>query len=395
MSTQSNSQQERVDVPTNVSDHSTPSTDAAPVSTQDPSDPPSSIQMQIPPTSAVSVVIEAPDVDQQPVPPLLQTSTTAPPDEVRAGDIIGGYTLATIMGRGSSGEVWKAKLNGTNQFAAIKILNPKPHAQSAKSCLIATHMIKDLAQQALQYLCLPEDMSKFKGRECIVSRLYAMDLACLIETDRLFPLPINHSNAMIWQLLKGLCWITHGDIKPGNILLKDSSTVSTRHLGPDGFFRSRSSANFNISSIHQILTNSRVQEILKSPEIVICDIDEARLPRQETYHPAGTPSYRAPEMVECLYWNQKADVFAAGCVAYELLTRRLLFPEQRLTSGPMPYHHHPIEISSPAAKWARVSNPDALDFIKKATNRNAAKRPNSNVLLKHKFFGQLVHLPTN
>ena len=169
--------------------------------------------------------------------------------------------------------------------------------------------------------------------------------------------------------------ITHGDIKPGNILLKESGTVSTRHLGSDGVFRSRVSRHLQceiFSHANALTSRQSLQEILQSPEIVICDLDEARLPRQQAYHPAGTPSYRAPEMVECkrsanpllqttktlnlpgLYWNQKADIFSAGCVAYEVLTQRMLFPEQRLSSGPMPYHEHPFEILSPAAKWVNI-----------------------------------------
>ncbi|PPQ86295.1 hypothetical protein CVT26_005426 [Gymnopilus dilepis] len=235
-------------------------------------------------------------------------------------------------------------------------------------------MVKDLAPRALPFLCVPEEVGMLKGHECIISRLYATDLAALISNERLFPLPKMHSTAMIWQVLKGLHYlhslgITHGDIKPGNILLKDSTTFNTRQLGNDGNFYSK--------------------EVLQSPEVIICDLDNARLPLQPAHQPAGTPSYRAPEMVDCLDWNEKVDIFAIACVAFELLTRRALYPEQRVTS---PNHVEHVEILSPAAKWALIPDPSALDFIQKSTNRMANKRPTAKTLLGHGFFGPLSHL---
>ncbi|PPQ74742.1 hypothetical protein CVT26_005074 [Gymnopilus dilepis] len=314
------------------------------------------------------------------IPVLLQREPPNPEGPPQRGDKIGAFTLVTVVGQGTTGEVWKARHNGATQlgthphFVAVKIISTRTDPSNPKRCLLLSHMVKDLAPRGLPFLCIPEEVAILKGHECVISRLYATDLASLISNERLFPLPKMHSTAMIWQLLKGLQYlhalgVTHGDIKPGNILLKESATLNTRQLGNDGNFYSK--------------------EVLQSPEIIICDLDDARLPLQPAHQPAGTPCYRAPEMIDCSEWDSKVDIFAAACVAFELLTRRFLHPEQRLFG---PNQSERVELLSPAAKWALLPDPAAADLIQQSTSREADERPTARELLRHGFFGPLSHL---
>ncbi|PPQ82726.1 hypothetical protein CVT26_000604 [Gymnopilus dilepis] len=348
-----------------------------------------------------SIQTETNAKNESPIPVLLQRDPPNPDGPPQRGDKIGPFTLITVIGQGTTGEVWKARhdnhphFGAPTHFAAVKIVSTRTNSTNPKRCLLLSHMVKDLAPRALPFLCVPEEVAILKGHECIISRLYATDLAALINNERMFPLPKMHSTAMIWQVLKGLHYlhslgITHGDIKPGNILLKDSATFNTRQLGNDGNFYSKVRSLFRI--VHHKREDRRQllpKEVLQSPEVIICDLDDARLPLQPAHQPAGTPSYRAPEMVDCLDWNNKVDIFATACVAFELLTRRALYPEQRATS---PNHVERLEILSPAAKWALIPDPSALDFIQKSTNRMANKRPTARTLLAHAFFGPLSHL---
>lgn len=41
--------------------------------------------------------------------------------------------------------------------------------------------------------------------------------------------------------------------------------------------------------------------------------------------PAGTPNYLAPEMINCEPYNQKADIWAIGCLLYEMAALRPAF----------------------------------------------------------------------
>lgn len=43
------------------------------------------------------------------------------------------------------------------------------------------------------------------------------------------------------------------------------------------------------------------------------------------WHITGTPNYLAPEMINCEPYNQKADVWACGCVLYEMAALRPAF----------------------------------------------------------------------
>ncbi|PPQ65621.1 hypothetical protein CVT26_000563 [Gymnopilus dilepis] len=317
---------------------------------------------------------------------LIRTNQPPSPDMVRAGDKIGNQnfriyrksrvSLVCIIGRGSSGYVWKAKDENSDKLVAVKVITSRTKSPVPSKCLLLSHMVSDLAPEALRHLCIAEDVGTMRGQGYIITRLYSTDLSTLINAERLFPLPKDHSTAIIWQILRGLYYlhslgVIHGDIKPANILLKDAATFTCRQLGLDGEFQTR--------------------ELLRSTEVVICDLDDARLPRQNAYLPAGTPPYRPPEVAECLDWDSKVDIFATGCVAYELFTRRQLFPEQNLTINALGHLNH-VEILSQPMKWAFVRDPDALNFVQQSVQRLATQRPPVKLLLKHRLFGSLANI---
>ena len=82
----------------------------------------------------------------------------------------------------------------------------------------------------------------------------------------------------------------------------------------------------------------------------------------------GTPGYIAPEVMEGTRLNvsnfatrsvtsdpdidvtDKADVFALGCLAYELHTSHMLYPEQKAAFHDCPEDDMPIELDV-HAKW--------------------------------------------
>lgn len=53
-----------------------------------------------------------------------------------------------------------------------------------------------------------------------------------------------------------------------------------------------------------------------------------------TCNSRGTPGYRAPEiLVEDPKYNNKVDIFALGCIIYELVAREKLFHNDLATKG--------------------------------------------------------------
>lgn len=98
------------------------------------------------------------------------------------------------------------------------------------------------------------------------------------------PVSINIVKNLSKQLLTGLnhlhsLGITHRDLKPRNVLLTQ-----------DGVCK-------------------------------ICDFGQA----YQSSYLAGTRNYKAPEALLNIANGPKSDIFSAGCVIFELLTRRPLF----------------------------------------------------------------------
>src|SRR5271169_4534480 len=46
---------------------------------------------------------------------------------------------------------------------------------------------------------------------------------------------------------------------------------------------------------------------------------------RDTNHGRGTTSYRAPELINTLQYNNKVDIWAIGCVLFEVIFRKKAF----------------------------------------------------------------------
>ncbi|PPQ97073.1 hypothetical protein CVT26_001255 [Gymnopilus dilepis] len=304
---------------------------------------------------------------------------TPPPTlKVSGGDTIGQFTLTSPIAGGTSGEVWKARDRKGSEVVAVKFITRSNDGTATKRATLVANLIKEFASESIRFLCLPQQTAVFKGHECIISDLMALDIRVLLQTPRMHPLPAEHCSSMVWQVLSGLYYlhalcVIHGDIKPENILLVSKMTVEIRVLTADGTFENK--------------------EVLKSPEVKIADLDDCKLPRQKDYLPMGTPGYIAPEIMEDAEADvtDKADIFALGCLAYELHTTHMLFPEQKAAFQDGAEDETP-DVLDFNAKWARIEDPDTLAFVKRAVAPKEKKRPNADQLLKHRYFSALANI---
>ncbi|XP_035280422.1 serine/threonine-protein kinase Nek2-like [Anguilla anguilla] len=93
----------------------------------------------------------------------------------------------------------------------------------------------------------------------------------------------------------------------------------------------------------------------------------------------GTFCYRSPEIIEQETYGSKSDVWALGCVLYELCELRRAFPEENLrevfnkiVDGPYP------SISGPFST-------DLRDLVKDLLQKNPADRPSASDILERPF----------
>jgi serine/threonine-protein kinase len=151
-------------------------------------------------------------------------------------------------------------------------------------------------------------------------------------------LPVQEAQSIALQLAQTLQYvhgqgIVHRDLKPENVL-----------IGPDG---------------HVTLTDFGIALRLASRRLTFSHLSNA----------VGTPDYMAPEQVRGERGDARTDVYALGCVLFELLT------------GRVPYHaddaleamRRKVETEPPLVRALRPDAPPALEAI---VYRALRRRPN-------------------
>ncbi len=124
--------------------------------------------------------------------------------------------------------------------------------------------------------------------------------------------------------------------------------------------------------VHRDLTPSNVLVERGTGRVVVTDFGLARLVRSSTSAPvsgvlAGTPEYWAPEQATGEPTGPATDLYALGCILFQLLTGRLPFEgEDRLATGLRRAH----ETAPPLATVEPGAPPDAAALVDRLLDRN-------------------------
>lgn len=202
------------------------------------------------------------------------------------------YTVNKIIGRGAYGLVCSGLDTVTGERVAIKkVSNVFDDLVDAKRILRELKLLTFLYHPNVLYLkgmFRPEDPQKFTDIY-FVTELMDTDLNLVLKS-KLIRLVEEHCQYFVYQLVCGLHYlhsagILHRDLKPGNLL-----------------------------------TNSEC-------ELKICDFGLARAKGPHMTDYVVTRWYRPPELLlVCDGYTSAVDMWAVGCLAYEIFTRRPLLP---------------------------------------------------------------------
>ncbi len=224
--------------------------------------------------------------------------------------IAGRYRLHDPIGRGAMGEVWRGVDETLGRPVAVKLLLPHDSDPTA------TSRFRLEAQTAGRlnhpYVVGVYDFGEYDGRLFLVMELVDGDsLARRLSTGG--PLPAEQVARIATQAAAGLAaahqqGIVHRDIKPANLLLDADGTLKIGDFGIARFVDDPSGA---LTTTGQIV---------------------------------GTSLYLAPERALGQPAGPACDVYALGCVLYQLLTGRPPFQadsavailHQHLDSAPVP-----------------------------------------------------------
>lgn len=209
---------------------------------------------------------------------------------------VGKYKLLTKLGEGTTGRVYEALHPGLDRVVAIKMLN---HA------LVYHRTFRDRFLQEARTVARishPNIVSVYDTEEAyatffiVMERLKGTDLATVLETRRI--LPPDETMAILRQLSLALeaahkHGFAHRDVKPANVAMDEGGLVKLMDFG------------------------------LASP--ILKDADGRRSKTVE-----GTPQYLAPEAAIGQIPDGRADIYALGIMAYEMVTGTLPFTAEKV-----------------------------------------------------------------
>jgi len=226
---------------------------------------------------------------------------------MRSGTRIGPYEIAASIGAGGMGEVFRARDTRLNRDVAVKVL-PKDFAADADRLRRFEQEAKTLAALNHPNILTVHDAGVHAGAPYLVSEL--LDGKSLREEMNGAALPVRKATDYALQIAYGLAaahakGVIHRDLKPENIFVTNDGRVKILDFG---LAKLRANPKSEIRNP-------------KSAEASTVRIDaEPSINSTEPGMVLGTPAYMSPEQVRGEPADPRSDIFAFGCVLYEMLS---------------------------------------------------------------------------
>ena len=217
--------------------------------------------------------------------------------------MLANYRLVEKIGEGGMGVVWKAVDTTLGREVAIKVL-PDIFAGDTERLARFEREAKLLATFNHPAIATIHGFHEVAGVRFLAMELaQGVSLARRLETG---PLPLDESLAIALQVATALeaahdSGIIHRDLKPGNI-----------QVGPDGAVKV---LDFGLAKALDADPSSPLSSL--SPTLTT--------PATRAGVILGTAAYMSPEQAKGRVVDRRADIWAFGCVLYEMLTGRRPF----------------------------------------------------------------------
>ncbi len=220
-----------------------------------------------------------------------------------AGHTLGVYHLQELLGAGGMGEVYRARDSKLGRDVAIKILAPGLTSDENRLARLEREA-RMLASLNHPNICSIYGSEESNGVRFLILELVDGDALSVMLANRSGPLPVREALAFASGIADALevaheKGIVHRDLKPSNIMITADGTVKVLDFGLAKTVDSQHSR----SDLSGTLTRANR---VGGPVI-------------------GTAAYMSPEQARGLPVDKRTDIWAFGCVLYEMLTGRVAF----------------------------------------------------------------------
>ena len=268
------------------------------------------------------------------------------------GRSIGSYQIATRIGAGGMGEVYRARDTTLNRQVAIKVLLPAVAGDPDRLARLRREA-RVLASLNHPHIAQIHGFEDADGVHALVMELVEGPTLA----DRIVDgaIPIDEALAIASQITQALeaaheKGIIHRDLKPANIKVREDGTVKVLDFGLAKGLEVESAAGV---------------DVMQSPTLSAHATEAGVI--------LGTAAYMSPEQARGTAVDRRADLWAFGCVLYEMLTR------QRAFGGDTPTDVLAAVVTT-EPNWTRLpaETPAAIrTLLRRCLEKNRARRLDS------------------
>ncbi|MCB1181905.1 PD40 domain-containing protein [bacterium] len=218
---------------------------------------------------------------------------------MQSGLVLGHYTIEDRLGVGGMGEVWAAVDNRLGRRVALKFLPPAFTADPGRHARFHAEA-KALAAFSHPHVAGIHSLEEMDGHHFLVMELVAgADLSERLAAGALSEgraLAIARQIALALEAAHGK-GIVHRDLKPANVKVGDDDRVKVLDFGLAKIYQGDDAAAPDPGSLPTVTSEMTVAGSV-----------------------LGTAAYMSPEQARGKAVDRRTDIWAFGCVLFEMLT---------------------------------------------------------------------------
>jgi Tol biopolymer transport system component/predicted Ser/Thr protein kinase len=232
---------------------------------------------------------------------------------MRSGETLGPYRVLEKLGAGGMGEVYRARDTKLQRDVAIKVL-PDLFARDPERLARFEREARTLAAVNHPHIA---QVYGVEGTALVMEFVDGEDLAQriaregAIPVDEALPIAIEIAEAVAAAHEQG---IIHRDLKPANVKVRDDGTVKVLDFG-----------------LAKALGSPEIRGAGSSPSIDNSPTITSPFQMSQLGVVLGTAAYMAPEQAKGKAIDKRVDIWAFGCVLFEMLTGRKPFDGEDVT----------------------------------------------------------------
>jgi eukaryotic-like serine/threonine-protein kinase len=227
-----------------------------------------------------------------------------------AGHRVGPYEIVAPLGAGAMGEVYRARDTKLHRIVALKVL-PERFALDPDRLARFTREAQLLATLNHPNIGAIYGLEELSGAQALVLEL--VDGQTLAERTARGPIPLEEALTIARQIAEAVeaaheKGIIHRDLKPANIKVTPDGRVKVLDFG-------LAKAVWDAEDARSHSADRAVSGLVTMAGQII-----------------GSPAYMSPEQARGDVVDARTDIWAFGCLLYELLTGKQAFHEEDLQS---------------------------------------------------------------